>query len=93
MFLMVSHLPEIKTHWKKLVTVHHLPDIKNLVKAVRNSFCEHFGCLCSTDTQNILIELHSPYFYLLNGCHAGNFGPMSRGKTDYPNVYLCLFDT
>ena len=36
MLLMVSYLPEIKRHiGKELNAVHHLPDIKNLVKAVR----------------------------------------------------------
>ena len=38
------------------------------------------------------IELHSPYFYLLFGCPTANFGSMSKGKADYPNFYLCLFD-
>ena len=94
MLLMVSYLPEIKRHiGKELVAVHHLPDIKNLVKAVRKiHFVSILGLCVQLTLQNILIELHFPYFYLLCGCLTANFGPMSRGKAHNHNVYLCLFD-
>ena len=70
---------------KELVAVHSLPDIKNLVKAVIRKFISWTFCIfvfnwrCRISWLNFVL----PFFYVLFGCPMTNFGPLSRGKTNY----------